>query len=282
MMQTIKQRFSDNVIGNPNRGRGEEHLKNKNYKYPTQSQINKFQKYDIPFDVDVALRDVIIKLNEVGYTTLGSCQGHSKSNTAFISIAIDRSEIPKSYSPLVISRIFGGKFSHKKINVSEIKTILSKYGITNTIYSPPSLPKVLPKSLSAIISKGFQQYHAFTFPIIFDELPSKQEIIYWYKSPKTGLAEHTIFGHVPPEEFHSLKHTAVSNKKGGSHQEILDNGKVIWSRDTFSKDSRDCNNIKISLELHKVIYKALNIPYNEKKVSSEIFTKKELKKCKIG
>lgn len=92
--------------------------------YPSTNQMNKFDQHYIPYDIDPALRKAIIKLNERGYSTYTSCQGHTKGKEGWITIVPDKSEVPNTY--------WQGrrlKASKKPVNPIEVKHILQSVGI---------------------------------------------------------------------------------------------------------------------------------------------------------
>jgi hypothetical protein len=60
-------------------------FRTKGYKFPTKDQMVQFHKYHIMYDIDESIRDIVIWLNQQGYTTMGSCAGHSSTSRGFIT-----------------------------------------------------------------------------------------------------------------------------------------------------------------------------------------------------
>ena len=129
-VKRLNTRFGENVINPINK-----------FNYPTTTQMNKFDKYHIPYDVDPALRSPIIALNEHGYATYTSCQGHKKGNDGVISITPHKSEIPEPYLKEILQeKPF--RLSSKRINQFEVKRILSNFGIHVKGFIRADYPKI--------------------------------------------------------------------------------------------------------------------------------------------
>jgi hypothetical protein len=145
MTDHIKQRYLAHIKKDKTRF-GTEVLNPVNkFEFPTESQMDAFDKYHIPYSVDPALRDPVIALNAKGYTTYVSCQGHTKGSTGIIWINPHISELTKEdvkEYPFILSR--------KPINPTEIKKILQRFGINVKKYNPAKHP--------------VQPQHGFRFP----------------------------------------------------------------------------------------------------------------------
>jgi hypothetical protein len=158
-METIKERFLKNIKNNKYRGVGETAFTIKNYKFPTHEQMNQYKKFHLPYDIDTGLRDLIIELNQLGYKTLGSCNGHNL-HRGFISFALSDNEIHnylvhdykriKKYFQKKMHRLptkkeynewynkqykwHNGNQNTKQFNKEEVFKILKKYNLKNLRY----------------------------------------------------------------------------------------------------------------------------------------------------
>jgi hypothetical protein len=56
------------------------------YLFPTVEQENKLRQYNLPPLVDPGIRNALIAINEAGFSTGGSCQGHATKGEGFINI----------------------------------------------------------------------------------------------------------------------------------------------------------------------------------------------------
>jgi hypothetical protein len=249
MVLTRQQRFIKNVVNKYGKSE-EDYLKQNDY--PTHPQMDKFEKYNIDYDVDPALRGVTIELNNKGYKTMSSCQGHFKGSTGHVSIAISENEIPKKYQKFNTSfAVFMLKRSSEKdINVNEIKAIFKKYGIIITKYKPPVfVDKILPE-------------HMFEFPAIVDKLPPMQ-VAYYYAS--NGKLETSY--KVPAGRY--IKMISYWTPEGNySRMKLVDKGKVIWDKD-LSARNKPYATLQIVRELQQAAYKALGMPFDFKKIMEE-------------
>lgn len=132
----IQQRYLNHVKGlNTRFGKNVLNPINKFY-YPTTTQMNKFDKYHIPYDIDPAIRSPIIALNEHGYSTYTSCQGHNKGGEGWININPHESEISPEYLKGLPFRL-----SKKRINQFEVNRILSNFGIQVKKFRKARYPK---------------------------------------------------------------------------------------------------------------------------------------------
>jgi len=264
-----QQRFIKNVRDNPARGSGD--WKQKSYYYPTEQQMNKFEKYNIVYDVDPALRDVVIELNAKGYRTVGSCQGHSKHNkTGFVTIAITYNEVPLKYrnSTTSLAQHLLKELSEKEINPTEIKMIFKKHGITITKYTPPVFNK-----------SQIRNFHSFDFPVIVDKEPSK-ETIYYYASGSELKLVYAISDIPKGQHYVQLLYSKTSDGKYADFK-IIDNKKTVWIK-RINMKAAPCVSFNTSLELQQVLHKLLHLHYNEKKLIKDLTAdKKSWKKCKI-
>jgi len=133
------------------------------YEYPTHKQMDAFEKFNIPPDVDPDLRNIVIDLNRAGYKTLGSCQGHAIGGRAFVSLAPTQSDLIKLIPKDVrlrakLTKHMGRQGNPlKQINLSEIKGIFRKHGINKVNYVPPHWKK-----------GTVSPFHAFVFKPILD------------------------------------------------------------------------------------------------------------------
>lgn len=156
-MQTVQQRFLKNVKHNDFSGAGTSVFHIKNYKFPTHEQMDQFKKHHIPFDADLALRDLIIELNNKGYGTAGSCSGHVQGRRGFITFGLTDSDIQDLvtretsrgtfktqkerndyYNGLLgwYKKYYGG--GRKKFNKDEVIEICKKHGLKRIRFEPRS------------------------------------------------------------------------------------------------------------------------------------------------
>jgi len=167
MVLTRQQRFARNIKDNENRGLGGLAFITPGYSFPTHKQMDKFDKYKLPHDIDPALREVVIDLNDHGYTTGGSCQGHYKGSKGFISIYPNRSEVSLSVlkerlgssedaKKLAKALIALGE-SKKVVDPREVEQIIFKHGIKVTKYEPLIINTT---------RKNLKIHHAFIFQAI--------------------------------------------------------------------------------------------------------------------
>jgi hypothetical protein len=260
MILTRQQRFIRNAKDSPYRRNGDDLRRGT---YPTHYQMNQFEKYGVSYDVDPALRDVVIELNMRGYRTAGSCQGHDMRNHAFVSINSSKKEIPPEQATLSKREIY----SMKNINVNEIKNIFKRHGIIITKYTPPSYNK-----------RRIRDYHTFQFPAILDKAPPP-DIIYWYKS-SNGTLVYTDNKRDIPKQTRYLQ-MILTLETNLEHYKITDNGKIIWDKRVTAFNVTPCDKANVSIEIQRVVHKALGIPYNDKKILRQFTDSDELKKCKI-
>lgn len=167
MALTRQQRFARNVVDNIERGLGVRAFRVKGYTFPTHEQMDSFKKYHVPYDVDPAIRDVVIEINDAGYRTAGSCQGHSKGGQGFISVHPHRTEYPtkllaEKYKPEPVDKIVRGLLSmgesKKPVNPGEIKNILLDNGLEKVRHDAPFTRLLSNDSLKA--------HHGFTFTAV--------------------------------------------------------------------------------------------------------------------
>lgn len=170
-MPSIRQRFAKNISKRPDMtGYGTSAFRSKGYTFPSHSQMNQFSRFGIVYDVDPGIRDLVIDINRAGYTTWGSCQGHIKGQSGFVSIILNKQEIPHKFlvdNPKLNQYFIDeGGYSKKPVNVQEIKEILKKHGLTFLRYKPPRFSKD---------SKGrISLHHAFLFRPVLDKTERKQ------------------------------------------------------------------------------------------------------------
>lgn len=164
-------------------------ISERGYSYPTPRQMSAFEKYNIPPDVDPILRDIVIELNNKGYRTNGSCQGHLSKRNAFIGIELFKPEwlkyipntSPTEHIELRNLMMKASRFSLIPINPSEIIRMMKKYGLTDIKYEPPQMsPKNLDLSNAVRkkeiipqrrdIPKLASPSHVFRFKAIPDEV----------------------------------------------------------------------------------------------------------------
>ena len=269
-LTTKQQRFVKNVKDNITRG-NDDSWKRQSYRYPTEQQMDKFEKYHIVYDVDPALRDIVIDLNSKGYRTVGSCQGHNKHNKiGFVNIAIAINELPLKYrnSDTPAGKYFSKNLSQKDVNPTEIKTIFKKHGITITKYTPPTFVK----------SRSIRNFHSFDFPTILDKEPTK-ETLYYYAS--NGELKSVYIALDVPKGQHYIQ-LLYSKTPDGKYVDfkIIDNKKLAWEKRIASKPT-PCVSLNTSLELQEIMHNLLNLHYNEKKIIKKFTQDKKYKNCKI-
>jgi len=160
-----QRRFAENVRENKDIGIGGHAFHRKGYLFPSHEQMDKFKKYNVPFDVDEKLRGAVIALNQVGYRTGGSCSGHKAGERGFIAVnphpATDlfynelKRKDPEKYQKAYQFYKKESAYSIIPINPSEVKSIIKRYtGVPQIYYQP-----------TGSSSKGrVAYYHAFTFP----------------------------------------------------------------------------------------------------------------------
>lgn len=96
-MNDVKKRFIKGI--KKMTGTGVQYKK-PGYIYPTLTQMDWFDHYNIAYDVDEPLRELVIELNREGYKTVGSCQGghadnHFNYNYGFITFDPSQTEMRK-------------------------------------------------------------------------------------------------------------------------------------------------------------------------------------------
>ena len=267
MILTRQQRFIRNTKDSPYRRNGTTEDIQKGSEYPTHYQMNQFEKYGVSYDVDPALRGVVIELNMKGYRTSGSCQGHNmrNKNKAFVAIRPSKKETPLGWDGLSKKEIY----STKNINVNEIKHIFKKHGITITKYTPPSYVK-----------GKIRTFHTFHFPVILDKPPAP-DFVYWYKS-SSGTLAYTDNKSIIPKQTKYLQMVFILEPDiEHYYYKIIDNGKIIWDKRVTAFNVTPCDKANVSIEIQRVVHKALGIPYNDKKILRQFTDSDELKKCKI-
>jgi hypothetical protein len=253
-IESRKRRFLKNVVNNPNRG--QEYWKRNSYNYPTVRQMDQFKKHHIVYDIDPALRKVIIDLNSKGYRTAGSCQGHLKENkSGFITIMVSKNQLPtrfKNNTP--VAREILKNLSVKDVNPEEIISILKKHNIIVTKYEKPYDPK------NGITGK-FQDFYAFIFPVILNKYPH-ETISYYYIS---GNNLETSF--IPKKD--SVKFIQIRDSNGNyTGFKLIKNGKLEWKKDlTTRKPMSTVSTIK---EIQQTAYKLLGKKFDIKKFEEEV------------
>lgn len=165
-MPSIRQRFAKNLLKRPDMtGIGKSAFRSKGYTFPSHSQMNQFSRFGIVYDVDPGIRDLVIDINRAGYSTGGSCQGHIKGQSGFITINLNKREIPHKILVGLNQYFTEFGYSKKPVNVQEIKEILKKHGLIFMRYKPPRFSKD---------SKGrISLYHAFLFRPVLDKMERK-------------------------------------------------------------------------------------------------------------
>ena len=264
MILTRQQRFIKNVKDSPYRRNGPDEDIRKGTTYPTHNQMNQFEKYGVAYDVDPPLRDVIIELNMRGYRTSGSCQGHNMRNKAFVAINSSRKEVPTEWRTSS-----NNIYSIKNINVNEIKNTFKKHGITITKYIPASYVK-----------GKIRTFHTFRFPVILDKVPAPH-IIYWYKSSSGDLAYTDNKRDLPKETKYIQLIIILEPDLEHYYYKIIDNGKIIWDKRVIAINLPPCDSANTSIEIQRVVHKALGVPYNDKKIIKQFTEGEEFKNCKI-
>lgn len=160
MALTRQQRFARNVDGNIHTGIGAQAFNTRGFTFPTSQQMDKFDKYNLPHDIDPGVRDVVLDLNDAGYRTCGSCQGHQKDAQGFVNIEMHPSEIPQKHFNQVCEwhQRSGDPFSKKKIDEPEVKAIHKDHNIKAVQYKKPR-----------VVGGTFTDYHSFQFPPVDNE-----------------------------------------------------------------------------------------------------------------
>ena len=153
-----------------NYGIGPDAFRTKGYTFPTTKQQNKFDKYHIPHDIDSEIRDAVIDLNDAGYRTGSSCQGHSAKAKGYIVINPHPSEVPKPFirkvagyykNPVSEKRVIADLYEHSSLSTrvvdpQEVKGILKDNDISPVKHSGPDFTQS-----GDLICK--QQYHRASF-----------------------------------------------------------------------------------------------------------------------
>jgi hypothetical protein len=106
---SISKRFWDNRKRNHTYS-GWNYIVFKDIKLPSHEDMDKMDKYNIIYDVDPDIRNLIIELNASGIRTRGSCAGHHPKSRGFVT--------------------FEGELTDTK-KVQLAKSILIKYGLKN-------------------------------------------------------------------------------------------------------------------------------------------------------
>jgi hypothetical protein len=246
--KNIKKRFVRNVKHNINRGNSEV-WKNPDYQYPTPYQMNQFKKHHIVYDIDPALRNVIIDLNSKGYRTGGSCQGHIKENKhGYIKINTSKNQLPLKFrnnnTPLAkdLSTDLSTDLSLKNIDPNEIKSILKKHNIIITSYKNPYYPK-------DEINGRFSNQYVFFFSIILDKYPRES---YSYFYIKNGNLETSYI----PKNKNYVKLVQLRDLNGNyTGFKLLKNGKLIWKKDLIVK--KRSTTLSIIKEMQDIAYNSL-------------------------
>ena len=261
MILTRQQRYAINAKDNP-RGRNIGHGITS---YPTHYQMNQFEKYGVVYDVDPALRDVVIELNARGYRTAGSCQGHNFRNKhGYVTIRPSAKEIP-----IESNKYRDEIYSVKKVNPHEIIMIFKKHGIIITKHTPTSF-----------ITKKIIPFYTFEFPVILDPLPIPEDV-YFYKSPNRKLISTDRMN--IPKGFHAVRLTSgITPDREYRYYRMSDNRKIVWEKKISAFDYPECKKLELSLEIQRVLHKIFNLSYNEIKMRNELTEGDDkLKKCKI-
>jgi hypothetical protein len=151
---TRQQRFRQNVQQDTTGGMQGEAFRTKGYTFPTHQQMDKFDKYRIPHNVDPGVRDLVIAINDCGYRTGGSCQGaHLRHRTegGFVVVNPHRSEVPEEWK----RRVLIENPSRRVVDPIEIKRIHRDFNFKVTKYERPLYSE-----------RGSAPYHAFNFPAV--------------------------------------------------------------------------------------------------------------------
>jgi hypothetical protein len=255
-LEARKKRFLKNVVGNPSRGQGELWRRN-TYKYPTTQQMDQFKKYHVIYDIDPALRKVIIDLNSKGYRTGGSCQGHLKVNgRGYIKINTSRNQLPERFrnrdTPL--ARMLSDNLSLKDIDPNEVKTILKKHNIIVTSYTNPFYPK-------DEVNGRFSNQYVFFFPVILDTYP-RESIAYYYIS--NGNLETSL---TPKKD--SVKLVQLRDSNGNyTGFKLIKNGKLIWKKELSTR--RQGATIATVREIQQATHRALGSKFDIEKFKAEV------------
>ena len=174
---TRQQRFARNVRENPNVQLAGGAFKTKHYTFPTHEQQDKIDKHGLPHDVDTEVRDLVIDLNDAGYCTGGSCQGHHTKNKGFVTINPHKSEIPVQFlkqrwgdqaaTTYVKGLVKDGLSSHK-VDVGEVRKIHRDNGVSKINYEKPHFDSK---------EGDYIHYHSTQFdPIIKEEWTVKAQM----------------------------------------------------------------------------------------------------------
>jgi hypothetical protein len=161
-MNNAKQRFTEGM--KKMTGVGTQYKK-PGYTYPTWKQMDWFDQYDIAYDVDEPLRELVIELNREGYKTGGSCSGghknkHFNYDYGFITFHPSRTEMQDLINKypdnqmqiLTYFRLHG--HSYNTIDPKPIKMIMRSYiGDIMIRHTQPTVKKLA-------------LFHSFRFPKI--------------------------------------------------------------------------------------------------------------------
>lgn len=135
------------------------------YVLPTWEQMDCFDRYDIAYDVDEPLRDLMIELNRKGYKTGGSCSGghlnglfnNKKGFITFHPSSTELRGLSEKYPDnqmqiLTYFRLHG--HSDNTIEPKVVKKIIRKHiGEVTVSHKPPTIDKLA-------------LFHSFRFPKI--------------------------------------------------------------------------------------------------------------------
>lgn len=162
-MLSVQERYARGVVqsgGNPKPP--------KKYPYPTHQQMDALEKHKLPLDVDEKLREPLVKLNNVGYKTWGSCSGHTccaTTPTGWVHIAPHRDDpflvklkstkpdIHACLEPEISSKNYG--FSRAQVDPSKAKSIIKRYTDADSVnYQKPIIDR---------------PYHRLTFSALSEE-----------------------------------------------------------------------------------------------------------------
>jgi len=251
-----KKRFVRNVKDNINRGNSNSWEKTY-YQYPTSRQMDQFQKHHVVYDVDPALRNVIIELNSKGYRTAGSCQGHMKENKhGYIVIKVSRNQLPEKFRNhnTALARNLSHDLSLKDINPNEVKAILKKHNIIVTSYEVPYYSK-------DEVNGKFNNTYGFKFPVILDKYPRESSAYYYI------LNGNLETSNTPKKD--SIKLVQIRDSNGNyTGFKLIKNGKLVWKKELTTR--KPSATIAIVREIQQAAHKALGSKFDIEKFKAEV------------
>lgn len=118
MIISVRERFARKVAPGAVGAHGAFGIKD--YQFPTHKQMDRMEAQGLPFEIEPGVREAVIQVNEAGYCTGSSCQGHG-NRLGWVGVEPHRSEVPKK-----LQRVYSkhAHFSAKPVDPKEIKEIL--------------------------------------------------------------------------------------------------------------------------------------------------------------